>query len=208
MRIAIIDYGMGNLRSIYKAFNKVGEKSFITSDYKDLNNCDKIVLPGVGHFKQGISNLKKMNLFEPLKELVEIKEAPILGICLGMQLMAKTSEEGDGEGFGWIDSKVVQFKINNFIRYKIPQMGWNTLKLIDDNEPLFNGINSYDEFYFVHSYHLSETKKNQILAKTRYEYDFVSAVKKNNIVGYQFHHEKSHDAGYNLIKNFLFSYYD
>ncbi len=201
MKISIVDYGMGNLRSVYKAMERIGYSTVITSKAEELYDADKIILPGVGHFKKGIDNLQALNLIEPLNKVAFVYKKPILGICLGMQIMAKYSEEGNVDGLGWIDGKVRRFKIRDDQRYKIPHMGWNTIKFSDNK--IFTDITDTDEFYFVHSYHYNEIDKNQILATCTYEYEFIAAVNKDNIVGFQFHPEKSHDVGMKLLSNFL-----
>ncbi|MGA1977616.1 MAG: imidazole glycerol phosphate synthase subunit HisH [Bacteroidales bacterium] len=213
--IAIIDYGMGNLWSVKRKMDRIEADSVITSDEKEIRSCEKIILPGVGHFATAVSEIKKRGLWDLLYEQV-IKEGKyILGICLGMQLMAHHSEEGDSEGFGWIDAEVIRFKIEDLRlkigdsrlkiadgRLKIPHVGWNTLEKVKDS-PLFMNIDMRSEFYFVHSYHIRCNNPENILAETVYGYPFVSAVNKDNIFGVQFHPEKSHDAGEMLLKNFV-----
>ncbi|MEM4260578.1 MAG: imidazole glycerol phosphate synthase subunit HisH [Candidatus Woesearchaeota archaeon] len=198
--IKIIDYGMGNLRSVQKALDRIGVKADICNDYKNLKYADKIILPGVGHFKKGIENLISMGFFDELNELVLIKKKPILGICLGMQLMTSYSEEGDCEGFGWIDAITTKFKFedNNL---KIPHMGWNNLN-IRKNDNILSGITEHDFFYFVHSYNINCKNNEDVVATTYYGKDFVSVFNKENIFGCQFHPEKSHDTGLKILKNF------
>lgn len=200
MKVGIVDYGMGNLRSVYKALEQIGVDSEVTSDYKSIKRFDKLLLPGVGHFKQGVENIKKLNLYDSIKEFVEIKKRPIIGICLGMQLLARKSEEGFEDGFGWIEADIVKFKVGDELKYKIPHMGWNTLRF-DSSNSIFYGISELDEFYFVHSYYANINDKSQILAYTTYEKEFVSAVQRNNIIGFQFHPEKSHLSGKKLLTN-------
>ena len=202
LRIAIVNYGMGNLHSVYKKLSQFNVDPFIASNSREIAAADKIVLPGVGHFGKAISNLKELGIYEELNEAVIIKKKPILGICLGMQLMAKESEEGNATGFAWIDACVVKFKIRDKIRYKVPQTGWNTIKICKES-PLFKDVNDLSEFYFLHSYHYEVSESKDILTKTDYEYEFVSAVEKENIFGTQFHPEKSHTAGSQLLKNFI-----
>src|ERR1035437_8055303 len=131
--IAIIDYGMGNLKSVKRKMDRIGVNSIITSDPEEIKKSDRIILPGVGHFAKAVSEIKSRELWDLLSEQVLIKKKPVLGICLGMQLMAKHSEEGDSEGFGWIDANVVRFKVSDSVRYKIPHMGWNTIKEIKES---------------------------------------------------------------------------
>ena len=147
-------------------------------------------------------NLKKMGLWDALNQTVLEKKTPILGICLGMQLMAKHSEEGNNEGLGWFDAEVKHFDIKEKQQYKVPHTGWNTLKKIKPNV-LTEEINKNDEFYFVHSYYLQCNNENDILTRTKYENQFVSGIQKENIYGVQFHPEKSHDVGERLLRNFI-----
>ena len=200
--IAIIDYGMGNLGSVKKKMDRIGVKSIITSDAEEIKNSNKIILPGVGHFAKAVSEIKSRGLWDLLSKQVLVERKLILGICLGMQLMAKQSEEGDAEGFGWFDAKVIRFKVSDTIIYKIPHMGWNTMKEIKES-PLFEKINFNSEFYFVHSYHLKCNDSNNILAETIYDYSFTSVIQEGNIFGVQFHPEKSHDVGERLLMNFI-----
>jgi len=202
LNIAIINYGMGNLHSVYKKLSQFDVHPLIASNADQISTADKIVLPGVGHFGKAIANLKNLGIYDDLNEAVLVKKKPILGICLGMQLMTNGSEEGDTAGFGWIDECVVKFKIKDRIRYKVPQTGWNTVKICKESA-LFKNIADQSEFYFLHSYHYQVSASKDSLAKTEYEYEFVSAVERENIFGTQFHPEKSHDAGSNLLKNFI-----
>jgi imidazole glycerol-phosphate synthase subunit HisH len=200
--ISIIDYGMGNLGSVKKKMDRIGVESIITSDLHKIKNSNKIILPGVGHFAKAVYEIKKRGLWDLLSNEVLVDKKPILGICLGMQLMAKHSEEGHSDGFGWFDAKVVKFKVSDTIRYKVPHMGWNTIKLIKDT-CLLEKIDHNSEFYFVHSYHMLCNIPDNILAETIYDYSFTSAIQKGNIFGVQFHPEKSHDAGELLLRNFV-----
>jgi imidazole glycerol-phosphate synthase subunit HisH len=200
--IAIIDYGMGNLGSIKRKMDRIGARSIITSNEQEIKISDKIILPGVGHFAKAVSEIKNRDLWDFLSEQVLVEKKPILGICLGMQLMALRSEEGNREGFGWLDAKVIRFKVSDNIRYKIPQVGWNTISLLKDS-PLFEGISRNSEFYFVHSYHIQCNNLTDILTETVYDHDFTSAVQKENIFGVQFHPEKSHNEGEMLLRNFV-----
>jgi glutamine amidotransferase len=200
--IAIIDYGMGNLSSVKRKMDRIRINSVITSQQDEIRKCDKIVLPGVGHFGKAMSEIKKRGLFDLLSEQVLIKNKPVLGICLGMQLMANGSEEGDAEGFGWINARVIRFNVSDRIKFKIPHTGWNTLTKIKQS-PLIDNLISNSEFYFVHSYHLQCNDPDDILAETIYDYPFTSVFQKGNIYGVQFHPEKSHDAGELLLRNFV-----
>jgi imidazole glycerol-phosphate synthase subunit HisH len=199
--IIIVDYGMGNLRSVQRKFERINIGVEITSEIEKIKDAKKLVLPGVGHFANGVKRLKESGLWDVLNNQVLVQKVPILGICLGMQLMAKKSEEGDVEGFGWFDAKVIRFKIEDKIKYKVPQMGWNDV-IIRKNNPFFEGISPNAKFYFVHSFHWLCGNNNDELTSSEYEYQFTSSVYKDNLLGVQFHPEKSHDQGERLLKNF------
>ena len=200
-KIVIIDFGMGNLYSIYKKLQLIGANVVISSDPNVISKSDKIILPGVGHFKKAMDNLKNAGLIEILNENVLEKNKPILGICLGMQLMTSFSEEGNENGLGWIDCKVSSFKVKDSIRYKIPHTGWNQIKIKKESR-LMKNIPENSEFYFVHSFHVKNENVKDILNSTQYEYSFTSAFEKGNIFGVQYHPEKSHDSGFKILENF------
>jgi len=200
--IVIINYKMGNLGSIFNMLKKVGAKAIISSDFQNIESAEKLVLPGVGAFDSGMKNLKDMGLIPILEEAVLNKKKPILGICLGMQLFSKTSEEGILSGLGWIDAKTEKFKfegVNNNL--KIPHMGWNTVT-IKRQSCLTREMGGDERFYFLHSYHVICNKDDDILAITNYGYDFASMIHHENIFGVQFHPEKSHKFGMKILKNF------
>lgn len=201
-KIAIIDYQMGNIFSIKKKLSKFDVLTVCTSDPKEIASADKIILPGVGHFGKAMQHLKSLNLTEILNEEVIVNKKPILGICLGMQLMAKHSEEGNENGLGWIDAKVIKFKIKDNLKYKVPHTGWNQIAILKESA-LMRNIPNLSEFYFVHSYHLELNNKAEALNESEYEYTFTSAFEKGNVYGVQFHPEKSHDVGEILLKNFI-----
>ena len=202
MKIVIVNYGMGNLSSVSKKLKRIGAEVLISSDKSEIQNAQKLILPGVGHFTKAVENIKHSGLWDVLNDRVLKDKIPILGICLGMQLMAKYSEEGNCEGFGWFDAEVVKFNIKDQLKNKVPHMGWNKV-VANKSSILFDGISKSQEFYFVHSYHIKSNEPTDILATTDYEYPFVSALEKENIFGVQFHPEKSHDAGEKLLANFL-----
>jgi imidazole glycerol-phosphate synthase subunit HisH len=199
--IIVIDYGMGNLSSVKRKFSRIGVNAVISSSPFDIEKAEKIVLPGVGHFQKAVQIIKELKLWEPLNEAILIKKIPILGICLGMQLMAKHSEEGDVNGLGWFDAEVVRFKVRDTLKYKVPHIGWNQVT-IKKHSPLFDNVDLSTGFYFVHSYHILCMNSQDILNETEYEYLFVSAIHRDNIWGVQYHPEKSHDAGEQLLRNF------
>ncbi len=177
-------------------------ESMVSSSPDDVLASKKIILPGVGHFATAMSSLKRLGLIDVLNEVVLEKKKPILGICLGMELMAKSSEEGTASGFGWLDARTIRLDIPADDRHKIPHMGWNQVE-IRKSSGLLNGIDEGSEFYFAHSYHLELDDRSDLLTETQYGIGFPSAIEKGNILGVQFHPEKSHDAGARLLKNFV-----
>ncbi len=201
--VLIVDYGMGNLFSIKKVFKLLGTAPLISNTPDDILKSEKVILPGVGHFGRAMENLTKLNLLEPLSYIAVERKIPILGICLGMQLMASFSEEGDVPGLGWIPGTVSKFQPENKTLCKVPHTGWNTLTYQKPESASLNGISESDEFYFVHSYFYEADDESHILCKTKYDKEFVSGIQRDNIIGYQFHPEKSHEAGAKLIHNFL-----
>jgi len=201
-QIVIVNYGMGNLNSVKKKLIRLNVNAIISSDLNDILSADKLILPGVGHFQKAMENLKILNLLDTLNTFVHVKQKPILGICLGMQLMANRSEEGNIEGLGWIDADVVKFRVKDNLKYKVPHVGWNQINKLKESF-LMKNIPELSEFYFVHSYHFQANNNSDILNETNYEYKFSSAIEKNNIFGVQYHPEKSHDVGEQLLRNFV-----
>lgn len=196
----IIDYGLGNLGSIKNMLKEIGSESVITSDVARIRKAKKLILPGVGAFDNGMENIKKLKLQPLLNDLVLNQKIPILGICLGMQLMTEKSEEGRLPGLGWIKGEVKKFQFKNN-HLKIPHMGWNTVKICKKNH-LTEGLGKDTKFYFVHSYKVMCGKKEDVLLETNYGESFPSGFCRGNIYGVQFHPEKSHKYGLKLLSNF------
>ncbi len=197
MFIGIIDYGMGNLQSVQNALSFIGVESFISSDIKKLEKADKIILPGVGAFKDAIDLLVEQGLDKFLQQ-VKLEGKPLLGICLGMQLLFETSTEfGSHKGLGLIPGDIVKFERENL---KIPHMGWNSLK-IEKETPLFSNLPVDPQVYFVHSYHL-KTKEDVVSATTEYGEIVQVAAQEGNVYGLQFHPEKSGNVGLQILRNF------
>ena len=199
--IVIIDYKMGNLGSILNMLKKVGTPGIISSDPDTIRQADKLILPGVGAFDNGMKNLNELGLIPVLAGKVLQERTPILGICLGMQLMTKSSDEGKLPGLGWIDAATVRFRHAPSTPLKVPHMGWNTVNVRKDS-PLFADMFPEPRFYFVHSYHAECRDAADVLTTTHYGYDFVSAFQRGNIMGVQYHPEKSHKFGMQLLRNF------
>lgn len=202
--IVIIDYGMGNLRSVQKAFEKFYSSVVVSSSAKDILKADKVILPGVGAFKVAMDELKKRDLIKPIR--ISIKEGrPFLGICLGVQLLFSESEEGGKvKGLDIIRGRVKRFKEKNGL--KIPHMGWNAIKTQrhkDARTQVLDGVKDGSYMYFVHSYYVAPEDKGIILCETDYGGSFVSGVHKDNVYGFQFHPEKSQTAGLKIIENFV-----
>jgi glutamine amidotransferase len=200
MKIGIVDYNMGNLASVKNAFNKIGADAEIVGDAEKLKNYDKLIFPGVGAFGDAMEHLKATGMDESIKEFIKSGRY-VLGVCLGMQLLFEESEEfGKHEGLGVIKGKVVKFDSERVKGHKIPHMGWNKM-FFAKNTPLFEKLNN-PYLYFVHSYHVVCDEK-YVIGKTIYGYEFVSAVNKDNVFGFQPHPEKSHNAGLQVLKNFI-----
>ena len=204
--IAIIDYGMGNLRSVQKGFEAVGAEAIVTSDSQKILSAKSVVLPGVGAFKDCMTNLDKLGLIDTVHQSVKSGK-PFLGICLGLQLLFNQSEEfGQVNGLGILPGKVVGFKDAQLKSYsgeplKIPHMGWNTVKVVPGN-PLFDSVTDESYFYFVHSYYIAPENPAIIATTTCYGIDFTSGVHHENIHALQFHPEKSQRLGLTILKNF------
>ena len=208
MNIAIVDYRSGNLHSAIKSFQAAASNFKnvnvkITSCYKDVREADKVVLPGVGSFSFCKSKLhENTDVYKSLLDIVIEKKKPFLGICVGMQLLATTGHEGQSNnpGLNWISGEVKKIDIEQNL--KIPHMGWNNL-FLKNHHPIFNGINTNDHFYFVHSYEFIAYTEDDVVATTSHGKNIVAAIAKDNIIGLQFHPEKSQNPGLKIIRNFL-----
>lgn len=199
--VGIVDYGLGNLRSVAGAVARAGFEPVITNEPKLLDRMDKLILPGVGAFGDGMKNLRELGLIPVLHRLVKKERIPILGICLGFQLMARQSEEfGSHKGIGWLDAAVVKMETDRNIR--LPHVGWNDLYQVKEC-PLFGDIPEHALFYYVHSYHVSCSSRDVIVGECEYGIRFTAAVRDGNIFGTQFHPEKSQKCGLRLLENFL-----
>lgn len=200
--IVIVDYGVGNLGSIKNMFKKIGYKAEPSSDPEVLRKAEKLILPGVGAFDAGMSKLRERGLINLLNELVLEKKVPVLGHCLGMQLMTKKSEEGTETGLGWVEAESIRFKFEaDQSHLKIPHMGWNGID-VQRQHAIVAGLETGARFYFVHTYHVVCENPADVVAYTDYGYNFASIIQKENIIGAQFHPEKSHKFGMQFLKNF------
>lgn len=197
--IAIIDYEMGNLRSVQKAFERVGHAAIVTGDPAVLADAEKIVLPGVGAFRDAIAALRQRKLVEPIRAAIDGGK-PFLGICLGLQLLFdKSYEDGEYEGLGVVPGEVVRFKLPP--EYKVPHMGWNQVRF-RQRPPIFAGVEEGAHFYFVHSYYVAPREEEVIATETDYAQPFCSGIWRDHLFAVQFHPEKSQSAGLRLLQNF------
>lgn len=199
--IVIIDYNMGNPGSILNMLKKIGAKAKISANTEDIRSAKKLILPGVGAFDNAMMNLNNLNLIPILNEAVISRKTPILGICLGMQLFSKRSEEGTLAGLAWLDAETMKLKPDNNQSLKIPHMGWNTIE-VKRECGLFGSMYEEPRFYFAHSYHVKCNNAEDVAAATYYGQEFCSAIAHENIFAVQFHPEKSHKFGLKLLRNF------
>jgi len=203
--IVVIDYGCGNPASIRNMLRKLGVSALVSSDAEDIRNADKIIFPGVGAFDHGADSIRKLGIAEALTDRVLKDGVPILGICVGLQLFARRSDEGVLPGLGWIEGDVVAFDKNRLgSTDKIPHMGWAELT-VSTESPFLSGFHETPRFYFVHSFHMRCDHEADVAATARHGYDFCAAVKRDNLFGVQFHPEKSHRFGMRLLTNFISS---
>jgi len=201
--LVIVDYGVGNLASIRNMLKKIGVDGVISSRAEDILKADKLILPGVGAFDTCAQKLQDSGLLETLQQKVIRDKTPVLGVCVGMQLLTEGSEEGQLPGLGWIKGQIVKFNKEKLpASLKIPHMGWREVKL-NKQSRLFNGMFDEPRFYFVHSYHPVLENPDDALMTADYGYSFVAGMEHENIMGVQFHPEKSHKFGMKLLENFV-----
>lgn len=196
----IINYNLGNPKSIKNMLAYLGIESRISANHADIASAERLILPGVGHFQHGMEQLEQLGLIQVLKKEVLENNKPILGICLGMQLLTKHSEEGNLAGLGFIDAQTKKFELQD-TTLKVPHMGWNTVEFKKDS-PMNTGVSINPRYYFVHSYFVDCANQDDILCTTEYGQEFVSGFQHQNIFGLQFHPEKSHKFGMELLANF------
>ena len=199
--ITIVDYGMGNLGSIANMLGRIGAPCTVSSSPDDILSASRLILPGVGHFDKAMSNLASLGLIAPLNQAVLERQTPILGICLGQQLLTRRSDEGDLPGLGWIPAEVKRFRFAEGSGLQVPHMGWNAVD-VRRQSPILDDRYADSRFYFVHSYQVFCDEQQHVLATTTYGNEFHSAIIKDHIMGVQFHPEKSHKYGYRLLANF------
>jgi glutamine amidotransferase len=200
--IAIVNYGWGNIRAIANIYKKLNIAVSIAESAADLHAADKIILPGVGAFDSTMQSLNDSGLRAPLEEAVVTKQKPVLGICVGMQMLARSSEEGRLAGLGWIDAEVRKFDVEQFPgETHLPHMGWNDVRPRDGAD-LFKQLTSEARFYFLHSYVFVPASVGEVLAETDYYGVFAASVRSGRVYGVQFHPEKSHQWGVRLLQNF------
>lgn len=202
--IAIVDYGLGNIKAFANVYKKLNIPYFFSNNPDDLAKASKIILPGVGAFDYAMSMLNNSGMRETLDSLVLDKGVPVLGICVGMQMMAKTSEEGDSSGLGWISGRVKKIHClgaNQNEDFPLPHMGWNNV-VLEQSDPFFEGLSPNPRFYFLHSYYFECENPSDSLACANYGCEFSCIVKHHNVYGVQCHPEKSHSNGITLLKNF------
>ena len=200
--VVIVNYGSGNIYAVANIYRMLNIEYVISSNIKELRKASHLILPGVGAFDETMKILRDSDLKSFLDDMVLGELRPILGICVGMQLLAESSEEGKLEGFGWIKGRVKKFDIGT-LKHKpyLPHLGWNTVELKRESS-LFNDVDHDNGFYFLHSYYFSCANQKDVLGSTEYGIEFASAINKNNVFGMQFHPEKSHKNGINLFRNF------
>lgn len=202
MKIAVIDYGMGNVGSIVNMLKKIDVSAVLLSEVNEVASADKLILPGVGAFDTGMQKLKQSGFAEAIIKHAVIDKKPILGICLGMQMLGRKSEEGQEKGLSLIPFDNKKFDFGDRKDLKIPHMGWDIVSIINKNDPVTNDLSGVLRYYFVHSYHAVCDHEEHVLMRCDYGYSFAAAIKSDNIYGVQFHPEKSHRFGMAFLNNF------
>ena len=200
--IAVVDYGVNNSNSVIRMIQKVGGVAYKAKNIHEIKNAQKLIIPGVGSFDEGMKNLSQLGIIDLLKEMIGKNEIPVLGICLGMQLLCNASEEGTLHGLGLVPAKVKKLKSEFEGTFKVPHMGWNSIEVIRKNR-LFDPDLGEKRFYFVHSYYVEPESDDICSARAYYGLDFCAAFEHKNIYGVQFHPEKSHRFGMSLLRNFV-----
>ena len=200
--IAVIEYGVGNVSSIVNMLYRIGVPSVLTGNIGELENADKLILPGVGSFDIGMRRLRENGLDKVIEKHVRIYGKPLLGICLGMQMLGRKSEEGIEDGLALIPFENKRFSFGKELPLKIPHMGWDITQTTKTDDPLVIGLAPIQRYYFVHSYHAVCDSEEHVLMKCEYGYQFAAAVRNGNVYGVQFHPEKSHKFGMALLENF------
>lgn len=200
--IAVVDYGIGNVSSIMNMIKKIGASCIIANNIDQIQRADKLILPGVGAFDVGIQRLNKSGFTDIIKKFALEDHKPILGICLGMQMLGRKSEEGNEDGLGLIPFDNIRFSFDTSNKLKIPHMGWDMITTCNNEDRITQGLSQNQRYYFVHSYHAVCDNIDNVLMRCDYGYSFAAAVKKDNIYGVQFHPEKSHKFGMSLLENF------
>lgn len=202
-QVTIIDYGMGNLGSIANMLKQIGMQADVTNDPQRIESAERLILAGVGAFDQGMQRLNDLNLIPLMQRKVFEQKTPFIGICLGMQLLSRRSEEGELPGLGWLDAETLRFNFDGCAtRLRIPHMGWNEIQ-IQKQHSLLNDLGEEPRFYFVHGYYVNCLDSSAVLATTDYGLPFHSILGKGNILGTQFHPEKSHRYGRKVLENFV-----
>lgn len=204
--LVIVDYGMGNLFSVKNMIKYLGHDSTISGDKQVISQADRLILPGVGNFGSAMQIIRESGMQDILNQKVLVDKVPILGICLGMQLLTEYSEEGDCKGLGWIPGDVTRFRFPDEKEYKVPHMGWDYIHMEHDSE-LMRDVVQDSRYYFVHSYYVTCKNRANAIATTEYGVKFDSIIQKDNVVGTQFHPEKSHKFGMKILQNFLENFY-
>lgn len=199
--IALVDYGLGNIQAFANIYRRLGLPVTLARTPQEMEGADKLILPGVGSFDWAMNQLNASGMRDRLDEMVLDRKVQVLGVCVGMQMMATRSDEGEQPGLGWIDARVIRFDVRRLNqRTHLPHMGWNDVRPTDANN-LFRGIET-PRYYFLHSYHVEPADQGHVLATASYGDRFAAAIRSGNIYGTQFHPEKSHGWGVDLLRNF------